>query len=303
LNIEIVLTARPPSLSSIAAFEAASRHQSFARAAAELNLSQGAVSHAIRALEGRLGRRLFTRAGPRVTLTDDGVLLANRVRTGLSLIEEAFDTGDGTAAPLRVSVLPAFVDRVLAPHLGSLARRFPEVSFDIRSSSQLANIADDEVDLGIRFGPGDWAGLQCLKLGDDTIFPVASPAFVAAHPNAEFEDLLTEHLIEHPGSSLRLWLSAAGLHELRPRSRLAFDDAGMALRAAAAGNGVVMARGILAAGDLANGSLVRLSPHEATAEYAYWCAWRATARRAALIGEVAAWLALTVARMSRREGE
>ena len=282
---------RPPSLRSIAAFEAAARHQSFSKAAAELNLTHGAISHSVRGLELRLGRRLFDRSGGRVRLTEDGVLLANRVRTGVGLIADAFDTTtDQAGSPrLTVSVLPSFASRVLIPRLADFYQTFPRTELVLRCSSRLESLEDDGVDLGVRFGPGNWAGLQSRHLAQEYLVVVASPYFRRGALPRTLNDILACDLIDHPGSSWRLWLSSLG-YDGAFRARLSIDDSAIALEAAAAGQGVVLARQLLVEGDLKAGRLVQLMEHRAPAEYNYWCVWNASSPRIEAIRRFTAWL-------------
>ncbi len=117
---------RPPSLRSIAAFEAAARHASFTRAAAELNLTPGAISHAIKALEDRLGQRLFDRKGRGVALTSAGLTLAAKVRVSLGLLSDAFETPPSRGLDrLVVSTTGSIAQKILVPHLARLQEACP----------------------------------------------------------------------------------------------------------------------------------------------------------------------------------
>ena len=281
---------RPPSLRSIAAFEAAARHQSFTRAAAELNLTTGAVSHAIKALETRLDRQLFERSGRAVALTSEGRSLAARVRLSLALLGEAFDVSPWLRRDrLVVSTLPAVADRMLLSRLGDLHQTLPEVVLDVRCSAALADL--DEVDVAIRFGPGGWSALQSRHLADERLFPVASPNYRGGALPADVGGLRDCQLIHHPESNWPLWLDPLGLAVADFPSWLAIDDSALVIEAAAAGHGVALARGRLAAADLERGRLVRLFEHEVPAEYAYWAVWSGSSPRRALIERFVDWAA------------
>jgi LysR family glycine cleavage system transcriptional activator len=264
---------RPPSLRSIAAFEAAARHASFTKAAAELNLTPGAISHAIKSLEQRLDQQLFERSGRTVALTDHGRTLAARVRLSLGLLADAFDTAPWrTRDRLVISTLASIAQRILLPALDRLQAGCPGVMLDIRCSSELADF-DREIDLAIRFGPGGWRGLQSRFLGDETLFPVISPDYRGGPPPADQEALADHVLIHHPESSWRLWLDAAAPDPSQSGNALYIDDSVVALEAAAAGHGIALARGRLVASDLAAGRLVRLFERSVPAEYGYWAVW------------------------------
>lgn len=283
---------RPPSLRSLVAFEAAARHQSFAKAAGELNLTQSAVSHAIRALERRLDQPLFERGGRTATLTAAGRRLAARVRLGLSLLGDAFETGaGGTPQRLVVSTLASVAQRLLLPGLSRLTALLPHTLLDLRCTDALADLAGGDVDVALRFGPGQWAGLQSRRLADERLFPVASPSYRGGDLPRTVDELRGCGLIRHPESAWRIWLDPLGIDDAAFPSALLVDDAALALEAAAAGNGVALARSRLAAPDLRSGRLVRLFDHEVPAEYAYWCVWSATSPKQKAIAAFVDWAA------------
>ena len=264
---------RPPSLRSIAAFEAAARHASFTKAAGELNLTPGAISHAIKALEQRLDQQLFTRFGRNVALTEQGLTLAARVRLSLGLLADAFDTAPWRARDrLVVSTLASIAQRILLPALDQLRDGCPGVMLDLRCSNALADF-DRDIDLAIRFGPGGWRGLQSRLLGDEILFPVISPDYRGGMPPADQADLADHVLIHHPESSWRLWLDPAAPDPSRSGNALYIDDSIVALEAAAAGHGIALARGRLVASDLRSGRLIRLFERSVPAEYGYWAVW------------------------------
>lgn len=275
------MAVRPPSLRSIAAFEAAARHASFARAAEELNLTPGAISHSIRALEDRLGQQLFQRTGRAVKLTPAGQTLAARVRLSLGLLADAFET-----VPLRardrlvISTTHSIGQKILAPMLPALQEACAGARLDLRCTDSLTDF-EDGVDVAVRFGPGGWRGLESRLLGPEELFPVASPS-LRGLPASRSE--LSEHLlIHHPESGWRLWLDPAEADKMGSAPALHVDSALMVLEAAASGIGIGLARARLAAADLANGRLVRILERAAPAEYGYWAVWNGGSPKLPLI--------------------
>lgn len=284
------MPARPPSLRSIAAFEAAARHESFTRAAAELNLTTGAVSHAIRALETRLNRTLFNRSGRRVSLTASGQALASRIRLSIALLDDVFDLAPWLRHDrLVVTTLSSIADKILLPALSDLKRAMPGVAFDLRCSSALTDF-DGEVDVAIRFGPGGWHGLDSRHLADERLFPVASPHFRGGDLPQSLEDLSGCELIRHPDSNWQLWLDPVALDFKTLRSTLSIDDSSLVLEAAAAGHGIALARARLVQPDLERGRLVRLFEHDVNAEYAYWAVWTGSSPKRDLIRTFVDWV-------------
>lgn len=274
---------RPPSLRSIAAFEAAARHASFTKAADELNLTPGAISHAIRALERRLDQRLFVRSARAVTLTPAGQTLAARVRLSLGLLTDAFDSAPWRALDrLVISTTHAIAEKILLPKLQMLQEACAGVRLDLRCTDALADF-DDGVDVAIRFGPGGWRGLQSRLLARETLVPVASPEYGAGDLPACQAELGGHVLIHHAESGWRLWLDPAQPDPTQSGGGLYLDSAVLVLEAAAAGFGIGLARARLAAGDLAAGRLVQLLKRSAPAEYSYWAVWNASSPKLALI--------------------
>jgi LysR family glycine cleavage system transcriptional activator len=281
---------RPPSLRAIAAFEAAARHQSFAKAADELNLTHGAISHAIRSLEDRLGSELFDRQGRGVSLTEPGRVLAGRVRLGIGLLSDAFETKPWIErSKLVISVLPGFASRVLIPRLKRFHERHPNIELEVRANWSLAPVGEREIDVGLRYGPGGWAGLSAVKLLDETLFPVVSPDYRRPMP-ATPKDLLEHELITHPELSWRVWFAAAGVETGEPRARLMVDDAVMNLDLAATGAGIALGRSLLSNCDLQAGRLRRLFDVEVKADYSYWMVWNPVSPKLANIELFRAWL-------------
>jgi len=291
------LPVRPPSLRSIAAFEAAARHQSFTRAAAELNLTTGAVSHAVKSLETRLDRPLFDRIARKVSLTADGQSLAARIRLSLALLGDAFDVTPWLRRDrLVVSVLPSIAEKILLPALARLEAGLPDLSLDLRCSAALADLED--IDVAIRFGPGGWHGVQSRHLADERLVPVASPDYRGGDLPRTLDELRHCRLIHHPESSWRLWLDPIGMGVAELPSRLWIDDAALVLQSAMAGHGVALARTRMAAADLAAGRLVRLFDRDVAAEYSYWAVWSGSSARRQLIMGFCDWAAEAFERAS-----
>lgn len=266
---------RPPSFTAVIAFEAAARYESFARAAVELNLTQSAISHAIRTLEARLGQSLFLRRGRRVMLTPRGAKLARRVRAGLSLMANAFSDEADPVDPHRVVIgaPPDFTAQVLLPHLaaGDLLD-----SCEVRTTLSVSALNDGSADLIVAPGAGSWPDLASRRLGIDSVFPVASPQLARTRG---FPDLGCLPLVENLAHPWRLWLAQVqNAHEPAVLG-LVVDDWRLAIDAAKAGAGVCLARSSLAREDLAAGRLIRVGDAELTIGDGYHLLWDPRAKR------------------------
>jgi LysR family glycine cleavage system transcriptional activator len=263
---------RLPPLSALRPFEAAARLESFTRAADELHLTHGAVSHQVRALEEHLGVPLFARHGKRVTLTAAGRGFAERVRAALEDIAQAAEQLRARRDDrLTVSVLPSFASRWLMPRLIRFMDAHPKIEVNVIATTALANFAEDEVDVAIRFGKGPWPPLSCEKFLDDEFFPVASPKLFKGKPPRTPRDLLGMRVIREDRDLWDEWFRAAGISGEKilgggPR----FNDSTHALQAAARGEGIAMGRRSIVGEDLARGTLRRLFDVSLDSPYAYW---------------------------------
>jgi LysR family glycine cleavage system transcriptional activator len=265
---------RLPPLNALRAFEAAARHLSFTRAAAELHVTQAAVSHQVKGLEEHLGRKLFRRLNRALLLTDDGQAYLPPVSRAFALLNEA--THDlltrQAPGPLTVSALPSFAARWLVPRLGRFRQIRPDIDLRIDPSAELSDFAGGDVDVSIRYGRGKYAGLRSDWLMTEDIFPVCSPALLdGPHPIREPGDLEHQVLLHDDGhGDWRTWLLAAGVDRVDASRGPIFTDSSMLIQAAMAGQGVALARGVLAADELAAGRLVRPFTLSLPTEYAYY---------------------------------
>ena len=263
--------ARLPPLSALRPFEAAARLESFSRAAEELHLTHGAVSHQVRALEEHLGTPLFARHGKRVSLTAAGRRFAERVRDALEEIGRAADAArTRNDRRLSVSVLPSYASRWLMPRLIRFMDRHPGLDVSVNASINLVNFAADEVDIAIRFGRGPWPPLACEMFLEDEYFPVASPK-TKGLPRTP-EDLLSPgvRIIREDRDYWGTWFKAAGVDfEDRVRGPL-FNDSTYSLQAAARGEGIALARRSIVEEDLERGVLKRLFSLSVPSYERYW---------------------------------
>ncbi len=268
------MIARLPPLSALKGFEAASRHLSFTRAAEELHVTQAAVSHQVKALEEFLGVALFRRLPRSLALTEAGQAYLPAVRRAFETLSDA--TARAMAASQRetltVSVLPSFAARWLVPRLGRFLRDHPELNVRIDPSAKLTDFERDGVDVGIRYGLGQYPGMHAHRLLDEDIFPVCTPALCEPPlPLNEPSDLRHYELLRDDGhGDWRTWLLAAGAKGVDADRGPVFTDSSMLIEAAIAGQGVALAREVLARDALASGQLVRPFSLSLPTEFAYY---------------------------------
>lgn len=252
---------RLPNLAALRAFEAAARHQNFSRAAEEVHLTHGAISHQVRALEEELGVLLFARHGKRITITPEGERFAAILRKSLTDIAAAAEAIKAGAKQKRLTVtaLPSFAARWLSPRLGRFIEQYPDLEVMLQSSSHLTDFEREAVDVGIRFGRGNYPGLAVEKLMDDYYYPVASPGFNGGKLPRAPEKIARSTLLRCELEPWTPWFRAAGLDLLEPTGGLVFQDSSMLVRAAVEGHGIALARHVIACNELDAGELVCLS--------------------------------------------
>jgi LysR family transcriptional regulator, glycine cleavage system transcriptional activator len=251
-----------PSLNGLRAFEAAARHLSFTRAAAELNVTQTAISHTIRRLEKQLGIPLFIRRNRALLLTPEA-------QSYLPAIRAAFDDLRQATARLRrpeqdniltVSTTASLAAKWLVSRMAGFQDAHPGIEVRLTTSSQLVDFRREQIDMGVRYGRGNWPGLRADWLLAEDVFPVCSPSLLNAEPPLRVPQDLAHHTLLHSTAyreDWQLWLTAAGLPaSLATRRGLSFDQSFMAIQAAIEGHGVALGRTALVEADIAAGRLV-----------------------------------------------
>jgi LysR family glycine cleavage system transcriptional activator len=285
---------RLPSLNALRAFEAAARLASVSRAAAELHVTHSAVSHQIKSLESEIGVPLFRRVGRGVMATAVGEQLEAALSDAFARMARAVQQarlGD-RAGLLTVSVEPSFAARWLVLRLGRFRAAHPEIDLRLSPTSAVADFAREDVDVAIRHGRGPWRGLQADHLMPARVFPVCSPAVLAAEPPLAIPADLGRHTLLHEDSGLYWseWLGAAGAGEVDAARGPRFDSAHLTLAAAEAGQGVALADDALAAMELADGRLIRLFDVEIATDKAYWLVYPPAAADRPKVAAFRAWL-------------
>ena len=247
-------------MQALRALEATARLRSLTRAAGELSVTHGAISHQIKGLEDELGVRLVERAGRGIRLTDEGERFAARVRVAFDELGAAVREMADRANPrrLRVTTTPSFAARWLLPRLARFGTAHPDIDLDVSASMQLVDLARENVDVAIRYGFGHWPGLHAEHLHDDAFFPVASPQLVGRRPLSP-GDLARFPLLRNDDEPWKPWFDAAGLDWPEPARGPGFEDAAFLIQTAIAGHGVALARAALVVDDLRTGALVRLT--------------------------------------------
>jgi len=259
-------------LGSLRVFVAIGEHLSFSRAADAIGVSTAAVSMQLRALEEYLRVPLFRRNGRRVALTAEGEMLLPRVRRALEELEfslEAMRSARRTGH-VTVSMLPSFLQQWLLPRLPDFQAKHPEIDLRIETSRTLTDFLRSDVQVAIRLGVGPWPNVFVEKLLDEWLVPACTPEMLRRlGPVETTEDLKRYRLLQVNNESWSAWPNGKSMRGWAS-SGSSMDDSVAAVRAAAAGHGLVLARWSLAADDVAAGRLALASSKRVKYEGAYF---------------------------------
>ncbi len=269
------MTEHLPSLRALQSFEAALRHGSFSAAARELNVTHGAVSRAVQALETHLGARLLVRGPSGVVPSAAGARLAAEVGPAFARLRVACRETRRAALARQVTLTlsTSLASKWLVPRLGAFQARHPDISLRLVTDDRPLDLDREGIDAALRYGAGPWDGYETRLAVREALLPVAAPSVLAAAglPVSQAAaarlsaaqilslPLLVDEL--HPG--WRAWLGVAGSGVAAvPEGGSRFRDTAVLIAAALAGQGAALVRELLARDDLAAGRLLRLGTAE-----------------------------------------
>jgi len=259
-------------LNALRAFEASARHQSFSLAAQELNVTPAAVGQLVRTLEDWLGSPLFVRSTSgraRLVTTEVAEQALPDIRAGLERLAVGLGRlrSGSAGGVLTVTVSPAFAAKWLLPRIERFQAAWPETDLRLDTSLKPVDFVAQRIDVGVRYGRGQWPGLAAEKLMDEEVYPVCAPALLATATLQAPGDLRGQVLIHDQSvdtstgfASWQAWLRHAGVQGVPTDRGLRINNSAAVLQAAIDGQGVALARSVMAHDDLAAGRLVRLFP-------------------------------------------
>ncbi len=245
------------SLNSLRAFESAARHLSFTSAAAELGVTQGAVSHQVKALEERLGVKLFRRTPRGLVVTDEGLALFPTLSEAFERMTRLLDRFDRglRREVLTVSVVGTFALGWLLPRIAHFEQSYPFVDLRLLTNNNKVDLAGESLDCAICFGDGAWRGLEATRLMQAAMSPLCAPA--VAERLRSPSDLSRETLLRsYRGQDWLVWLAAAGLGDLRLSGPM-FDASTLMAQAAIRGFGIAILPVAMFAPELKSNALVQ----------------------------------------------
>lgn len=250
----------PVSFGSLRTFVEVGRQGSIKRAAQELNVTSGAVSQQVKALEARFGVQLLERGSREVKLSAQGLRLFSKIAPGFELIDAAvqlFEDRRPRPRSLVVSTTPSFAACWLTPRLGHFAALHPEIEIRIETSVQLVDMAGGMVDVAIRHGSGDYSGLNAAHLFTPSLVVVASASLLASAPLRSPADCLRYPLLQdRDRADWPVWFEAHGIKSARSAATgPSYADDALLIQAAIAGQGLAIVRDVYAAHSLETGSV------------------------------------------------
>ena len=283
-----------PSIPSLLALEALDRLGSASAAAAELNLTQGAISRQLQVLEGQLGVPLLIRDKNRLRLTPAALDFVTEARRALGTLAEASLSlrANPTGGALNLAILPAFGMHWLAPRLARFARAHPEVTVNLSTRLKPFDFAATNFDAAIHYGREDWPGVHYLKLMDEDLLAVAAPALLP-QPLTSAAQILTLPLLQlqsRPGDWSR-WLAHQGQPPSRPPS-MQFDHFATMIQAAIHGMGAALVPNFLLENALAEARLIPTFGPAIPALGAYYLTYPTATVPRAPLASFRTWLAL-----------
>ena len=298
-----------PSLDFLKGFDAAARHLSFTQAAAEMFLTQSALSRQIKALEEQVGHPLFVRGHRELRLTEAGEALRPVVRTVLADLARAVASIRTRHGVRRVSVSTTipFASLWLIPRLPTFRKLHPEVEVFVSADTQIVDLERGEIDVAVRYAPEDRAPADAARLFGERLVPVVSPALLRdrSRPLRRLADL-AGHVLLHledplgrlPWIDWTTWLASSGVRELVPAGNLRFSQYDLLLQAAVSGQGVALGRSPLIDLSFQRGELVMPFPGRFDTPRGYFALSGKEARARIEVQDFISWLSAEAATVS-----
>lgn len=266
-----------PPLNPLQVFDVAARHLNFTSAAAELRVTQPAISRQINTLESFLGVRLFERDKHGLRLTSEGEEFQRQIAPAFRIIANATAsiTATGKAEPLKIRLYTTFAAKWLIPRLPSFYVAYPHIKLNISNMVAPIDFEKDKVDLAVQFGGGKWPGVETELLFKDVIQPVCSPKLLKKTRLAELDDLRKVQLLHshYRRTDWPDWLMAVKRPDLLTDAGISFPSSVLTYQAAAEGVGVAVGQLFLLRSEIQDGTLVPLFNAPFERRMAHYVAW------------------------------
>lgn len=273
-----------PPLTSLRAFEAAARNLGYSAAGRELNVSHAAIAQQVRGLETHLGLPLVTRSGRGLALTAEGALLLEHLADGFGRIFEALEMLDEsqTQRPINITMTPAFAANWFIPKMEQLHSAHPEIDLMINPTAETIDLAQGGCDVAIRFGWGDWKGLESEPLVQTNYVIAGAPSLVGDNWTGGAEELTLLPWLEEAGTTeIKHWLEKLGVEKPPPKHVTSLPGS-VIMQPMLDGVGVAATARALIKDHIEAGRLVVLLEETHEEPTAYHMAWRKGIQRPTL---------------------
>jgi LysR family glycine cleavage system transcriptional activator len=287
-----------PPLNAVRAFEAASRHLSFSRAAEELGVTQGAISKHVISLEDFVGAQVFVRSPTGLSLTQEGYTLMEALRPAFAMMSDAFShyhRKPPRASICRIATLASFASQHLVPRLPDFRRAYPDIEIEFITSVRLIDLTKEEADIGVRYGLGQYEGLVSNRLVKGSLVPVCSPAVLEAAEGNLHKLIATARRIQTAGyNEWRDWSRVADIDISATQPAYVIEDFLVAIKALVTGQGLALLPRILVQDHIDAGDLVQFSPVPLEIDHTFHIAHTIASARRPFVQTVVDWLKASV---------
>jgi LysR family glycine cleavage system transcriptional activator len=295
--------ARPlPPLNSVRAFEAASRHLSFSRAAEELGVTQGAISKHVIALEDFIGAQVFVRSPTGLSLTQEGYTLMEALRPAFAMMADAFahyHRRSPRSNTCRIATIASFASQFLVPRLPEFREKHPDIEIEFITSIRLVDLEREEADVAVRYGLGQYKGLVSTRLVKGVLAPVCSPDLLQQYGNDLEALVCNTRRIQTAGyNEWRDWSKEVGIDLEKTQPSYVIEDFLVAIKALIMGQGLGLLPQILVRDQIDKGELVQFSETPLQVEHTYHIAHTTASARRPFVQTVVNWLQESAAHLN-----
>ncbi len=297
-----------PSLTALRAFEAAARHGSISKGAQELGVTHAAISRHVTKLEASLKAKLFDRYKHQIQLTRRGAAYAAQLRRIFddlqNVTREQFDVQVDDSF-IRIGVQSTFSIRFLIPRLAQFKALHPDLSVQVESAHKPVDPRSSDVDVALWTGYGNWPGLIATPLCEEEIFPVASPALLAEHRVAGFDDLRHFNFLQNElrPDDWDVWLAGVGARDIDGSRGLRLEYSALVYEGALNALGIAIAQPILVRDDIASKRLVPVFDRRVKTGRCFYAVHVQASPHAEAIARFVAWLKNEVALAAKLPGK
>ena len=274
INEILNMARRLPPLNSLKSFEAAGRLLSFTHAAEELNVTQAAVSHQVKVIEGFLGMPLFLRSPRKLVLTEQGRALLPEVIEAFDKLSNAIGAIQQEPPNKMISVrlAPSFAAKWLSPRLKYFWLQYPEIDLCLYHAHPAVDFDREQIDIAVTYGKGDWPGIVADRILSLDFFPVCTPAFMSNDKPLSDIDNLRYYTLLHDASyeCWTDWLKLSGINEVNVNKGTIIDDTNVLIQAAVDGQGVALGSKTFVQELLDSGKLVKPFDITLKNDFAYY---------------------------------